>query len=381
MSTLPVSNDVHKRAIIVDGHCDTPYRLLRHNVHLDEHDTEAQADLRSLQESGITATFFASYVPPFYANRGAADFARKLIDLIEYETKRKPLELSLVTDSAGIRAAKAADKIAIMIGVEGGHAIEDSLDILRELYDRGARYLTLTHVNTNNWCDSSGDAERHGGLTDFGRDVVRTMNDLGMIVDISHVSDKAFFHTIETTRVPIVATHSSCRALCRHPRNMTDDMLRELARNGGVCMINFFSAFISDEVAQVIMHAQKGRKKNNGDPTGGTEEMPDDRMDWDTYLEWFQTLGCPTATLDQVADHIFHAAEVAGIDHVGIGSDFDGVPALPAGLTTAANLPALSARLLERGMSEVDLEKVLGGNFMRVFEEVERCARNSSPSA
>src|SRR5688500_11152550 len=287
--SISANEAVHRRSIIVDGHCDTPYRLLRHNVHLDEHDTEAQADLRSLQEGGITATFFASYVPPFYANRGAADFARKLIDLIHYETKRKPLELSLVTDSAGIRAAKAADKIAVMIGVEGGHAIEDSLDILRELYERGARYLTLTHVNTNNWCDSSGDAERHGGLTDFGRDVVRTMNDLGMIVDISHVSDKAFFHTIETTRVPVVATHSSARALCRHPRNMTDDMLRELARNGGVCMINFFSAFISDEVAQVIMAAQKPKKKNGGgDPTGGTEEMPDDRTDWDTYLTWFQ---------------------------------------------------------------------------------------------
>src|SRR5688500_15767214 len=370
--SISESEALHRRAIIVDGHCDTPYRLLRHNVHLDEHDTEAQADLRTLQESGITATFFAAYVPPFYANRGAADFARKLIDLIQFETKRKPLELSPCTDSAGIRAAKAAGRIAVMIGVEGGHAIEDSLDILREFYERGARYLNLTHVNTNNWCDSSGDAGRHGGLTDFGRDVVRTMNDLGMIVDISHISDKAFFHAIETTRVPIVATHSSCRALCRHPRNMTDDMLRELARNGGVCMINFFSAFISDEVAQVIMQSQKRPRNDAGDSTGGTEEMPDDRTDWDTYLQWFQTLGCPTATLDQVADHIFHAAEVAGIDHVGIGSDFDGVPALPAGLTTAANLPALSARLLERGMSEADLEKVLGGNFMRVFEEVER---------
>ena len=379
MSTLLPNDDVHRRAIIVDGHCDTPYRLLRHNLHLDEHDTEAQADLRTLQESGITATFFAAYVPPFYAERGAADFARRLIDLIHFETRRKPLELSLATDSAGIRAAKAAGKIAVMIGVEGGHAIEDSLDVLRELYERGARYLTLTHVNTNNWCDSSGDAERHGGLTRFGRDVIRTMNDLGMLVDISHVSDNAFFHTIETTRVPIVATHSSCRAICRHPRNMTDDMLRALAKNGGVCMINFFSAFISDEVAQVIMKAQK-RPKKNGDPTGGTEEMPDDRMDWDTYLEWFQTLGCPTATLDQVADHIFHAAEVAGIDHVGIGSDFDGVPALPAGLTDASMLPALSARLMERGMSGSDLEKVLGGNFMRVFEEVERCARKSSPA-
>lgn len=380
MSTSKPATDVHRRAIIVDGHCDTPYRMHRHNVHLDEHDTEAQADLATLKASGITASFFAAYVPPFYAGRGAADFARKLIDLIHFEAKRKPAELALCTDSAGIRAAKGNDRIAIMIGVEGGHAIEDSLEILRELYDRGARYMTLTHVNTNNWCDSSGDAERHGGLSDFGREVVRTMNDIGMIVDVSHVSDKAFYNVIETTRVPVVATHSSCRALCRHPRNMTDDMLRELARNGGVCMINFFSAFISDDVAQVIMKAQKRPKNGVGDPTGGTEELPDDRTDWDTYLEWFQTLGTPRATLDQVADHIFHAAEVAGIDHVGIGSDFDGVPALPDGLTDASMLPALSARLLERGMREEELEKVLGGNFMRVFEQVEQCTRSSSPS-
>ncbi|HEX2062155.1 MAG TPA: dipeptidase [Thermoanaerobaculia bacterium] len=371
MSISPQGPDVHRRAIIVDGHCDTPYRMLRHNVHLDEHDTEAQADLKTLRESGITASFFAAYVPPYYANRGAARFAHKLIDIIEAEAARLPDAVTLCTDSAGIRAAKRDGKLALMIGVEGGHAIEDSLDTLQELYDRGARYMTLTHVNTNNWCDSSGDVAKHGGLTAFGREVVRTMNDLGMIVDISHVSDAAFYHAVETTRVPIVATHSSCRALCRHPRNMTDDMLRTLAKNGGVCMINFFSAFISDEVAQVIMKAQKRPKKKDADPTGGTEELPDDRTDWDSYLEWFQTLGCPNATLDQVADHIFHAADVAGIDHVGIGSDFDGVPALPDGLLTAAGLPSLTARLLERGMSEGDVEKVLGANFMRVFEAVE----------
>ncbi|HEX6639971.1 MAG TPA: membrane dipeptidase, partial [Thermoanaerobaculia bacterium] len=268
---------LHRRAIIVDGHCDTPYRLLRHNVRLDEHDPEAQADLKSLQESGITASFFAAYVPPFYANRGAAKFAHTLIDIIEREAAHRPDALTLCSDSAGIRAAKRDGRIALMIGVEGGHAIEDSLDILRELYTRGARYMTLTHVNTNNWCDSSGDAARHGGLTDFGRDVVRTMNDLGMLVDVSHISDDAFRDVIATTRVPVLATHSSARALCRHPRNMTDDILRELARNGGLCMVNFFSAFISDEVAQVIMAAQKRPKKNGGDSTGGTEEMPNDR--------------------------------------------------------------------------------------------------------
>jgi membrane dipeptidase len=365
----PSLTAVHRRAIIVDGHCDTPYRLFRNNLHLDEHDAEAQADLRSLRESGITASFFAAYVPPFYANRGAADLARKLIALIHEEAARHPDALTLSTDSAGIRAAKRDGKIALMIGVEGGHAIEDSLDILGELYARGARYMTLTHVNTNNWCDSSGDAARHGGLTAFGRDVVRAMNDMGMIVDVSHISDDAFRAVIETSRLPVVATHSSCRAICRHPRNMTDDMLRALARNGGVCMINFFSAFISDDVAQALMNAQKPNKESDG--LGGAEERPDDRKDWNSFLEWFRTLDCPTATLEQVADHIFHAAGVAGIDHVGIGSDFDGVPALPDGLTSASHLPALTARLLERGMGEEDVEKVLGGNFMRVFGEVE----------
>src|SRR5689334_9890264 len=301
-------SDVHRRAIVVDGHCDTPYRMFRHNVHLDEHDPEAQADLKTLRQSGITASFFAAYVPPFYAGRGAADFARRLIALIREEAARRPDALTFCTDSAGIRAAKRDGKVALMIGVEGGHAIEDSLDTLRELYALGARYMTLTHVNTNNWCDSSGDAARHGGLTDFGREVVRTMNDLGMIVDVSHISDAAFAHVIETTRTPVVATHSSCRALCRHPRNMTDDMLRALAKNGGVCMINFFSAFISDEVAQVTMRAGKRDRKEKPPTEGGTEELPNDRVDWDLFLQWFRSLGSPEATLDQVADHIFHAA-------------------------------------------------------------------------
>jgi membrane dipeptidase len=362
------TNSLHKRAIIVDGHCDTPYRLLRHNLHLDEHDPEAQLDLKTMREGGITASFFAAYVPPFYAGRGAARFAYRAIDLIHAEVKRQPDLLTFCTDAAGIRQAKVDGKTAIMIGVEGGHAIEDSLSILSDFYSLGARYLTLTHVNTNNWCDSSGDAGRHNGLTDFGRDVVRTMNDLGMIVDISHVSDAAFYAVLETTRVPVVATHSSCRAICRHPRNMTDDMLRDLARNGGVCMINLFSAFLSDAVAQVIMNSQK---RVGSDSAAGTEEMPNDATDWDLYLEWFNTLGSPQATLDDAADHILHAAEVAGIDHVGIGSDFDGVPALPTGLQTAAGLPLLTDRLLERGLSEGDVEKVLGGNFLRVFGQIE----------
>ena len=369
---------IHQRAIIVDGHCDTPYRMLRHNVHIDEHDPEAQLDLRSLRESGITASFFAAYVPPFYANRGAADFAHRAINVIHEETQRHPDQLVFCADTDGIVDAKRHGKIAIMIGVEGGHAIEDSLETLRKFYDRGARYMTLTHVNTNNWCDSSGDAGRHCGLTDFGRTVVHTMNDIGMIVDVSHISDNAFFQVIETTRMPVVATHSSCRALCRHPRNMTDNMLRTLARNGGVCMINFFSAFVNDDVAQVIQNAQKRARPQRTDG-GGTEEMPNDATDWDEFLEWYNALGCPTATLEDVVDHIVHAAEVAGIDHVGIGSDFDGVPALPEDLQSASALPKVTERLQQRGLADSDIEKILGGNFMRAFRAIEN-GRVKSPA-
>ena len=370
------SDALHRRSIIVDGHCDTPYRMLRRNVHLDEHDTEAQVDLRTLRESGITASFFAAYVPPYYAGRGAAKFAYRVIDLIRSETARYPEVLTFCTDSDGLRQAKGNNKTAILIGVEGGHAIEDSLDTLRDFYRLGARYMTLTHVNTNNWCDSSGDGGRHGGITDFGRQVVQSMNDLGMMVDISHVSDDAFYAVLETTRAPLVATHSSCRALCRHPRNMTDDMLRALAKNGGVCMINFFSAFVNDRVAEVVMKAQKRARRPASE--GGTEELPNDTTDWDTYLQWFNALGCPSAKLEDVIDHFVHAVEVAGVDHVGLGSDFDGVPALPEGLQTAAGMPQITARLLERGLSENDVEKILGGNFLRLFGEVEG-ARASRP--
>lgn len=363
---------VHRRAIIIDGHCDTPYRLRRSGLHMSDPDANAQLDLRMLRESGITASFFVAYVPPFYAGRGAARFAFDLIDIIHREATAHSDELTFARSAAEIRQAKAAKKIALMIGVEGGHAIEDSLEILQQFYDRGARYMTLTHVNTNNWCDSSGDSERHGGLTDFGRDVVRTMNRMGMIVDISHVSDKAFYAALETSSVPIVATHSSCRALTSHARNMTDAMLRDLAGAGGVCMINFFSAFVNQGVADTLMRAQ--RRAAAAQTAAADEELPDDRTDWDDYVRWFRSLDTPNATLDDAIDHIMHAVEVAGVEHVGIGSDFDGVPELPDGLTDASMLPSVTRELLRRGLSPAETEMILGGNFLRVFEAVERGA-------
>lgn len=367
------AQEIHDKAIVVDGHCDTPYRLKRQGIGLADASSEAQVDLQRLLDSGITASFFVSYVPPFYENRGAADFARGLIELIYREVKRHPEALTLVTDCAGIRRAKQQDKVGILIGVEGGHAIEDSLEILEEFYESGARYLTLTHVNTNNWADSSGDEPRHNGLTDFGRQVVRTMNDLGMIVDISHVADTTFYHALVTSRAPVIASHSSCRALTRHPRNLTDSMLRDLAAAGGLCMINFYTAFVNDQVAQKLLAADPGPRGRAA--PGEIEELPDDRLHWEDFRRWYEQQQMPPSTLDDVLDHIVHAAEVAGVDSVGIGSDFDGVPALPQGLTDIAHLPALTLRLLQRGFHEEEVEKILGGNFLRLFAAVEVAAR------
>jgi membrane dipeptidase len=367
--------EIHRKSIIVDGHCDTPYRLKRLGLRLSDPSPEAQVNLELLKQSGITGSFFVSYVPPFYAERGAAAFCRGQIELIQTEVAAHPEDLTFVTDSQGIREAKEEGSIAILIGIEGGHAIEDSLEILEEFYDRGARYLTLTHVNTNNWCDASTDEARHGGLNDLGRQVVRTMNDLGMIVDISHVSDQAFYHALETSRAPIIASHSSCRALTLHPRNMTDAMLRDLASRDGVCMINFYTAFVNDSVAARLMAAQKRVPNPNLQSRGEFEELPDDRLDWEGFVRWYRSLELPPSTIDDVVAHIVHATEVAGVNHVGIGSDFDGVPALPEGLTDASRLPALTEKLIDRGFADEEIERILGLNFLRVFEAVEAAAR------
>lgn len=355
---------VHDRSIIVDGHCDAPYRMFRHNVRLGDRDPGgAHADLRSLRDGGTTASFFAAYVPPAYAGNGAAKFAGTLIDLIREEAERYPEDVMFADSVAGIRKAKEREKLALMIGIEGGHAIEDSLEKLHAFYQRGVRYMTLTHVNTNNWADSSGDAPRHGGLTDFGREVVRTMNAIGMIVDVSHVADTTFDDVLETTRVPVVASHSSCRALAPHPRNLDDRMLGDLARNGGVCMINFYSAFVSRGAAEMLMQAKRPKQ---------APAVFNDEEDWSGFEEWYRSIGCPRATLDEVVDHIVHAASIAGIDHVGIGSDFDGVPELPEKLGDAGALPNLTRRMLERDFREAEVRKVLGENFMRAFSAIER---------
>jgi membrane dipeptidase len=277
-----------------------------------------------------------------------------MIDDVYEQARRHPESLEMAFTADDIRRIHKSGKIAALMGIEGGHAIENSLSALRQFYRLGVRYITLTHTNTNHWADSAGGInrpaeKRHGGLSDFGREVVREMNRLGMMVDVSHVSDDTFADVIETTQAPIIASHSSCRALTNVPRNMTDEMLKALAKNRGVVMINFYNGFINTEYAI------------SGKPS---PEKPAEK-----------------ATMEMLMKHFEHAIKVAGIDHVGIGSDFDGVEGLlPSGMEDVSKLPAITYELLKRGYSDNDVKKVLGENMLRVMAEVESVAKKAQAS-
>jgi membrane dipeptidase len=290
---------------------------------------------------------------------------------------RYPAWARFAGSTADIRNAARDGKRAILIGIEGGHAIEDSLDLLHAFYRFGARYITLTHTNTNNWADSSGDEEKHNGLTPFGKQVVLEMNRLGMIVDISHVSDKTFFDVIETSKAPVMASHSSARAIANHKRNMTDDMLRALAKNGGVAMVNFYVVFLSDDARLASMERDKKLAAQIADLKAKDPSMGEA---YDAGLEeLYKQNPLPPVPYTKIVDHIDHMVKVAGIDHVGIGSDFDGISGNhPVGMEDVSKLPAIHAEMKRRGYSEGDVRKVMGENFMRVFAEVERVSKELS---
>src|SRR5215475_9682490 len=319
---------LHREAIVIDTHNDITSPITDQDFDLGARDTSGrtQTDIPRMKEGGLDAEFFAIYVAAKYAKEGGA--ARRALDMIDgvYEqARRHPESLEMAFTSDDIRRIHKNGKISALMGIEGGHAIEDSLSALREFYRLGVRYMTLTHTNTNNWADSAGGInspaeKRHGGLSDFGREVVREMNRMGMMVDISHVADDTFWDAIKTSQAPIIASHSSCRALTNVSRNLTDDMLKALAKNRGVVMVNFFTGFINSEYAKP-----------------GTPQP---------------TKAAATATMDMLMRHFEHAIKVAGIDHVGIGSDFDGVEGLlPAGMEDVSKLPAITYELLKRGYS------------------------------
>lgn len=371
---------LHRDAIVVDTHLDAPMQLADKWADIGTRGATTHFDLPRAKEGGLTAPVFSIFVSPLYADvGGSARRALELIDITKRTVEAHPNEMMLATTGDDIRAAKRTGKLAVLMGIEGGHAIEDSLGVLREMYRAGVRYMTLTHTNTNHWADSSGafilpdfdpkQARVHGGLSDFGHEVVKEMNRLGMIVDISHVSDETVDDVLEVSRAPVMASHSSCRALTAMPRNLTDDQIKRIAAKGGLVMINVGSAFIDQKAwdefvalkKKLAPEWQKLKKKN-------AKNMGPAYM---ALFQLYAKAGRSHAPYTKVVDHIEHALKVAGPDAVGLGSDFDGIEDTPAGLDDYSMLPKITEELLRRGHSEAEIKKVLGENFLAFLARVE----------
>ena len=376
---------VHDEAIIVDTHLDVPYALEKKWADLSVRGATPHFDLPRAREGGLTAPFFAIYVPAFYAETGgAAREALDLIDLVARAIDGNAKELRRAASAADIRQAKRDGKIAVLMGIEGGHAIEDSLGALRQFYRLGVRYMTLTHVNSNHWADSSGKFyvpgfdpaafQLHHGLTDFGKAVVREMNRIGMMVDVSHVSDETIDAVLSTSRAPVFASHSSCRALCAIPRNLTDDQIRRIAAKGGVVMINVSSYFLD----QAVVDAARADLPSIKDRYEAiVRDLASDPKKRDEAIgALLDTLPKRTTSWTRAVDHIEHVIKIAGPDAVGLGTDFDGITDLPEGLEDVSKLPRLAAELLRRGYTSIIVRKVLGENFLRFFERVEAASRS-----
>jgi membrane dipeptidase len=387
-ATTKISSEaqaIHQSALIVDSHADTPQRFLdeRFDMAQDTPVSDGHIDFGKIGKGNLGAEFFSIWVEPDFKGH----YAKRTLDLIDsvyQQAARHPDKMAMAFTSDDIVRLHHQHKFAALMGIEGGHAIENDLRLLREYYRLGVRYMTLTWSNTNEWADSSGDIQdanvaHHNGMTDFGKEVVGEMNRLGMIVDISHVSDATFFQALQVSRAPVIASHSSSRALTNAPRNMTDDMLRAVSRNGGVVMVNFYSAFVDEayrkqssdpekvkEQEAAVAAFKKSHAHADGSPVSYNEYAPIEK-------KWASQFARPP--LKSLIDHIDHVAKVAGIDHVGLGSDFDGVTSLPQEIDSAADLPKITQGLLERGYSRADILKILGGNFMRVMREVEQTAQ------
>lgn len=362
---------VHDSAILIDTHNDITSRTVA-GFDIGKPSTETHTDIPRMKRGGMGAQFFAVYVSASYVNGNhSAKRALDMIDTVKHDIVEKyPNDFMLATTAAGVREAHRQHKIAALMGIEGGHAIEDDLRLLRRFYDEGVRYMTLTHSNSNNWADSSGDAKKpNNGLTPFGKDVVREMNRLGMIVDISHVADKTFWDALETSSAPIFASHSSCRAIANVPRNMTDEMIAALGKKGGVVQINFNCGFLNQDAAaaearrEPLMAELSARYA--GDEAGFMKAMREARGARDPQIR---------STLADVVKHINHVVDVAGIDHVGLGSDFDGVSCVPDELNGVDKWPVLTRALLEEGYSAQDIRKIYGENTLRLMAEVEKTA-------
>jgi membrane dipeptidase len=378
---MPAAQDpiaVHSAAIVIDTHADTPQRFVDEHWNFTDPLNGGMLNYNSAKKGNLDAQFFSIWVDP--SQYPAERSARRTLDLIDgtlEQVRRAPDKLKLCVTADEIVAAHKQGKFCVLMGIEGGHSIENSLGLLRDYYRLGVRYMTLTWSNSNDWADSSGDIDdptvkHHNGLTPFGKQVIAEMNRLGMMVDVSHVSDKTFWDVIEITHAPIIASHSSARALTQSPRNMTDDMLRAVAKNNGVVMVNFYPAFIDEQWRKAWNDSKPERQKEQDalDAEYHAKGQPvpffaSDKID----RKYCERIG--RAPFTALIDHFDHIIKVAGIEHVGIGTDFDGIPVAPAEIDSAADLPKITAALMGRGYSAEDMRKLLGGNLLRVFRAVQ----------
>jgi membrane dipeptidase len=381
---------IHNSAIVIDTHADTPGRFVDENFDLGSDAGKGHMDLAKIKKGNLGAEFFSIWVDPAYKG-GYAHRAFDMIDSVYEQARRHPDEMVMAYSAEDIIRARTGPhkKFAALIGVEGGHAIENDMRILRDYYRLGARYMTLTWMNTNEWADASGDdtdpkIQHHGGLTPFGKQVVLEMNRLGMMVDISHVSDKTFWDVINTSKAPVIASHSSARAITNHFRNMDDPMLRAVAKNGGVVQVNFASFFDDEQYMREFQLQEEARKNAMKEIDEQYKDAPADvraKAHDQAEEEWSSKI--PRPPFKSLIDHFDHIAKIAGVDHVGIGSDFDGISSAPEGMDSAADLPKITEALMARGYTAQDMRKILGGNLLRVFKAVERVSgqMRSQPAA
>jgi membrane dipeptidase len=357
---------------LIDGHNDLAWEIRESKtapMDVAAYDlrtrTPGHTDLERLKAGQVGAQFWSIYVPGEVKDSGYARIQLEQFDIARRFIARYPERLALALTAADIEREFKRGRVASLLGMEGGHVIENSLGTLRSYYDLGARYMTLTHNVTLDWADAALDSTRHDGLTDFGREVVREMNRLGMLVDLSHVSPATMSDALDVTQAPVIFSHSSARALTEHPRNVPDSILQRLPKNGGVVMVTFVPAFVSNEVAQYEKRETEENKRISAEVADTAEVSR--RME-----QWRAANPRPQATLAQVADHIEHVRKVAGVDHVGLGSDFDGITNVPVGLEDVSTFPQLFAELIRRGWSDDDLRKLAGRNVLRVLQEAER---------
>jgi membrane dipeptidase len=373
---------LHFSSVVVDTHDDTTQRFIDgNNFDLGTRSADGSIDIPRMRQGNLGAIFFSIWIPSKITGETAVNRALEQINAVRGQVRKHPDDLLLATTVAQVREAHRQGKIAALMGIEGGHMIHSDIAVLRQFASLGVRYMTLTHSGNVDWADSSTDNAMHNGLTAFGKDVVREMNRLGVIVDISHVSDKTFYNALAISKAPLIASHSSCRAICDAPRNMTDQMIKDLAAKGGVIQINYHVAFLSQEFRdaekkhpEINDQIAAEVKKHCGD-NEACQLMEGDRL----TREYVEAGKLPRVSYEKIIEHIDHAVKLVGADHVGLGSDFDGAN-MPYGMEDASKLPMITEALLKKGYSEADIRKILGENTLRLMAEVERVSQQINSS-